>query len=48
LAVSEVHIPRIGCGLGGLDWDLEVESVLLEVEGSLARTHPVIFVVCDV
>ena len=48
LAVNEVHIPRIGCGWGGLDWDLEVEPVLLEVEEALARTHPVIFVVCDV
>ena len=48
LAVNEVYIPRIGCGLGGLDWDLEVEPMLLEVEEVIARTHPVIFVVCDV
>ena len=48
LAVNEVHIPRIGCGLGGLDWDLEVEPMLLEVEEALARTHPITFVVCDV
>jgi hypothetical protein len=48
LEIHEVHIPRIGCGLGGLDWDLEVEPMLLEVEETLARTHPVTFVVCDV
>jgi O-acetyl-ADP-ribose deacetylase (regulator of RNase III) len=48
LGIHEVHIPRIGCGLGGLDWELEVEPMLLEVEETLARTHPVTFVVCDV
>ena len=48
LGVREVHIPRIGCGLGGLDWELEVEPVLLEMEESTSRTYPVIFVVCDV
>jgi O-acetyl-ADP-ribose deacetylase (regulator of RNase III) len=48
LAVNEVHMPRIGCGLGGLDWELEVEPMLLELEKTLARTHPVTFVVCDV
>ncbi len=48
LALNEVHMPRIGCGLGGLDWDEEVEPMLIELEETLARTHPVTFVVCDV
>jgi O-acetyl-ADP-ribose deacetylase (regulator of RNase III) len=48
LGVREVHIPKIGCGLGGLDWDLEVEPMLMELEESTARTYPVIFVVCEV
>ncbi len=44
LGVYEVHIPRIGCGLGGLDWDLEVEPISLEIESYQKIT----FVVCDV
>lgn len=40
--MEEIHIPRIGCGLGGLDWD-EVEPVLF----SLERKFGVEFIVCD-
>lgn len=39
---NEVHIPRIGCGLGGLDWK-DVEPIILELE----EKHSVSFVVCD-
>jgi O-acetyl-ADP-ribose deacetylase (regulator of RNase III) len=43
LGIAEIHIPRIGCGFGGLDWDREVEPTLLGLE----RHYPVTFVVCD-
>jgi O-acetyl-ADP-ribose deacetylase (regulator of RNase III) len=43
LAVNKVHIPMIGCGLGGLEWE-EVEGELIEIE----QTHPITFVVCRV
>lgn len=39
--LSEVHIPKIGCGLGGLDWEEEVVPVLEAIE----ETFPITFVV---
>lgn len=44
LAIREIHIPRIGCGLGGLDWEDEVLPELQKIE----KQHNVNFVVCDV
>jgi O-acetyl-ADP-ribose deacetylase (regulator of RNase III) len=44
LRVNEVHMPRIGCGLGGLDWEEDVVPILIEIE----KFYPIIFVVCDV
>ena len=41
--VDEVHIPRIGCGLGGLDWERDVVPVLMEIEEDALLN----FVVCD-
>jgi O-acetyl-ADP-ribose deacetylase (regulator of RNase III) len=26
--IDELHIPKIGCGLGGLDWDTEVKELI--------------------
>lgn len=43
LGTSTIYIPRIGCGLGGLDWDRDVEPLLLQLEESCA----VEFIVCD-
>lgn len=40
---EEIHLPKIGCGLGGLDWEIDVEPVLQELEGMYGMT----FVVCD-
>jgi len=42
--LDAVYIPRIGCGLGGLDWEEDVVPVLLEIEKYLRLN----FVVCDV
>ena len=42
LGVHEVYIPKIGCGLGGLDWEDDVAPLILEIE---AR-NSVNFVVC--
>jgi len=44
LEIYQIHIPKIGCGLGGLDWKGEVEPLLLETEENLSVT----FVVCEV
>ena len=42
--LDKVHIPRIGSGLGGLDWYEDVVPALLEIE----KHAPINFVVCDV
>ena len=42
--LDKVHLPRIGCGLGGLDWEQDVVPMLLEIE----KHAPINFVVCDV
>ncbi len=42
--LDKVYIPRIGCGLGGLDWYEDVVPALLEIE----KHAPINFVVCDV
>ena len=43
LNVNEVFIPRIGCGLGGLDWETDVVPVIQDIE----EHWPVSFVICD-
>ena len=42
IGVKEIHIPRIGCGLGGLNWEL-VENTLYNLE----HTYNIEFVVCS-
>lgn len=42
--LDKVYIPRIGSGLGGLDWEEDVVPALLEIE----KHAPINFVVCDV
>jgi O-acetyl-ADP-ribose deacetylase (regulator of RNase III) len=42
--LDKVHIPRIGSGLGGLDWEEDVVPSLLEIEKYISIN----FVVCDV
>jgi len=42
---EEIYLPRIGCGLGGLDWERDVEPILQELE---AKHMYIQFVVCDV
>lgn len=43
LNLDEVHMPKIGCGLGGLDWKEDVLPVLLEIE----ENYTVSFTVCE-
>jgi O-acetyl-ADP-ribose deacetylase (regulator of RNase III) len=43
LDTSTIYIPRIGCGLGGLNWDRDVEPLLVELE----ERCDVEFIVCD-
>ena len=43
IGIREVHMPRIGCGLGGLDWEEDVYPELMEIE----KVFPMFFVVCD-
>ena len=42
MRLPEVHLPKIGCGLGGLDWKKDLEPLLKELEAELDIT----FVVC--
>ena len=42
--LNEVYMPRIGCGLGGLDWEEDVVPYLEQIEWE----WPMDFVVCDV
>ncbi len=44
LDLDKVYMPRIGSGLGGLDWEEDVVPVLLEIEKYISMN----FVVCDV
>ena len=32
LGIKELHMPYIGCGLGGLNWDSNVLPILVDVE----------------
>lgn len=41
---KSIAMPKIGCGLGGLDWDSEVEPILREVH----RNFPLDFIVCSI
>lgn len=34
-AIYEMHMPRIGCGLAGLDWDRQVEPIVEELAGNI-------------
>jgi O-acetyl-ADP-ribose deacetylase (regulator of RNase III) len=43
LNLDRVHIPRIGCGLGGLDWSQDVEPLIHQIEARIG----IDFVVCD-
>lgn len=38
-----IFMPRIGCGLGGLDWEKDVEPIVLEI----ANRRYLEFFVCD-
>ena len=40
----DIVLPKIGCGLGGLDWDSEVLPVLEEVN----RQYPALYTVCSI
>ena len=39
----DLYMPRIGCGLGGLDWDTDVNPIVEEFSKSFATT----IYVCD-
>ena len=39
-----IHMPPIGCGLGGLDFEEDVKPVLQRLESTFPQIH---FVVCD-
>lgn len=39
-----IFSPKIGCGLGGLDWETEVKPIYEEIE----KQHPVNFIICEI
>lgn len=41
----EIFSPRIGCGLGGLDWETEVLPVFQEID---ELYHPIYITICDI
>lgn len=45
LTINTIYLPRIGCGLGGLDWDTEVLPVIEEVTSIFTDVQ---FIVCDI
>ena len=40
----DIVLPKIGCGLGGLDWDTDVEPILREVY----KSFPLNYIVCSI
>ena len=40
----DIALPKIGCGLGGLDWDTDVEPILREVY----KSFPLNYIVCSI
>lgn len=44
IGISHIYSPRIGCGLGGLNWKMDVYPIFLKIQ----RTFPfVVFTICD-
>lgn len=44
LEINNVFAPRIGCGLGGLNWEQEVQPLFAEI----TRQHPQLQItICD-
>lgn len=37
-SVNKIYSPKIGCGLGGLDWELDVESTFKEIQETQTQT----------
>lgn len=47
----DIYLPRIGCGLGGLQWDLDVYPMLQEVDAYMqhwVNGQDLTFIVCDI
>lgn len=42
-----VYMPKIGCGLGGLDWETDVKPILETVETAYLPYDDVQFIVCE-
>ena len=40
----DIALPKIGCGLGGLDWDTDVEPVLWDVY----KSFHINYIVCSI
>lgn len=44
VGIDNLYAPRIGCGLGGLKWDDDVQPLFLDIE----KTYPnLIITICD-
>lgn len=43
-----IYMPKIGCGLGGLDWEADVKPILETLDTSYSPYDDVHFVVCEI
>ena len=40
----DIALPKIGCGLGGLDWDTDILPIIQEIN----RQYPINYTVCSI
>jgi len=44
IQIKNIYMPRIGCGLGGLNWDRDVQPLIAEIEN---QNPDLSFTICD-
>lgn len=44
MQIKNIYMPRVGCGLGGLNWENDVQPLVAEVE---RRNPDLSFTICD-
>ena len=44
IQIKNIYMPRIGCGLGGLNWERDVQPLIAEIE---PKNPDLSFTICD-